>query len=266
MSEILIVHELEAKLLNKTVEALSHISLKQNIVTINLEDFLNSSENYFNTNTEILFLHFDLNNEISSHQLASKHARRLKLKEINPYNELSEIFDNKFLFYNFMLANGFKQAKSIKIDRTSNITQSINIIQNFAQKHNITKLLCKTVHGTESRDQLKLDINKSQELKQYLNNVHKYDDLLVQELIPITNEKKILCYESNLYCEQKLRTEEIKLINNFNSAVNFYTQKNNISTIKIYSLDLINAKQDKLILLEANIRPAGIYKQISCID
>ena len=225
MSEILIVHELEAKLLNKTVEALSHISLKQNIVTINLEDFLNSSENYFNTNTEILFLHFDLNNEISSHQLASKHARRLKLKEINPYNELSEIFDNKFLFYNFMLANGFKQAKSIKIDRTSNITQSINIIQNFAQKHNITKLLCKTVHGTESRDQLKLDINKSQELKQYLNNVHKYDDLLVQELIPITNEKKILCYESNLYCEQKLRTEEIKLINNFNSAVNFYTQK-----------------------------------------
>ena len=123
-----------------------------------------------------------------------------------------------------------------------------------------------TVHGTESRDQLKLDINKSQELKQYLNNVHKYDDLLVQELIPITNEKKILCYESNLYCEQKLRTEEIKLINNFNSAVNFYTQKNNISTIKIYSLDLINAKQDKLILLEANIRPAGIYKQISCID
>ena len=262
LSGIVIIHDLERSLLSNSISALKKISLVENISTIHKNKFLEISDNSsFDEDTSILVLHLDLRHEIKNHELISRHAQLLGLGQINQYNPITEIFDNKYKFYQFMIASGLEQLKTKKIISQ---TEALKIIHDFTSNSSSKNFILKTTHGTESRDQFHLSEKKinnnfqhiETELNSYLTRVLNYDSIVIQEFLDNAETKKILIYMEQIITKN-INEEEENLIKEFISEL----QEIQHELPKIFSLDLLYS-ESKTIILEANSRPAAIYKYL----
>ncbi|NQY79964.1 MAG: hypothetical protein HRT47_06600 [Candidatus Caenarcaniphilales bacterium] len=261
LKQIIIIHDLDACLLGRSIEALGEIASTDRVSTLHLDEFLGLTERAsISLATKILVLHLDLRDEIKNHELISRHAELLGLELINPYNRVTEIFDNKYKFYQFMIANGLEQLKTKEIISTA---EALKIIQKFTSTSASKNFILKATHGTESRDQFYLSenwLNNLQhietELTGYLKQVLDYDSIVLQEFLDNAETRKILIYQEQIV-NKSINGQEKKLIQEFISEL----KENHDELPKIFSLDLL-CSESKTIILEANSRPAAIYKYL----
>lgn len=261
LRQIIIIHDLDACLLGKSIEALRQITCTDRVSTLHLDKFLKTSDSLsINSATKILVLHLDLRDEIKNHELISRHASLLGLDLINPYNQVTEIFDNKYKFYQFMIASGLEQLKTKEI---ANSAEALKIIQEFTSNSILGNFILKATHGTESRDQFYLSANQlnnfqhiEKELNSYLKRVLSYDSIILQEFLENAETRKILIYQEQIL-SKNIKEKDKKLIQEFISEL----KEIYIELPEIFSLDFL-CSESKTIILEANSRPAAIYKYL----
>lgn len=294
-SSVFIVCDLDPEHLGLTVDFLNSYSLKKSLHKIfsvlRLEDFLNwgrdcidLSEVDKNAEVEILSLHLSLDNEIKNHKLISDHALKLGLKQLNPYNSFAELFDNKFLFYNFMLAEGFKQAKTYFITKEESLSELSATLQTFVSDLKLDyptilispmRFILKPCSGTESIDQYSFDLEdiilKTPEFLEKIALIHQYDSVLIQEKLEFQQEYKIVFLYDNVFSAKTLSEKILALCSQLLSAFKDYARFKSEETAHklasssnilpdIFSIDLLELANGDLVILEANARPAGIFK------
>lgn len=277
---VFIVCDLDPGYLSSTLEFLNSFSslksLSKTFSTVSIEEFLSWGLD-FNLSAEILCLHLSLDNEIKNHKLISDHAFKLELKQLNPYNSLAELFDNKFLFYNFMLAEGFKQAKTCYLEKSCSKTEIYDILDNFTASK-IDSFLIKPCSGTESIDQYSFKLKEfSIELDSILEKItmiQRYDSLLIQEKLEFKEEYKIIFLYGSVFSAKALSEEILAFCSQLIAAFKDYvcfksegTARKYASSSKlvpdVFSIDLLELASGDLVILEANARPAGIFK---CVE
>ena len=227
--------------------------------------------------SEILSLHLSLDNEIKNHKLISDHASKLGLKQLNPYDSFAELFDNKFLFYNFMLAQGFKQAKTCYLEKNYSETEIYGALDGFAAS-GMGSFLVKPCSGTESIDQYSFKLKefslKLDSILEKITMIQKYDSLLIQEKLEFKEEYKIVFLYDNVFSAKALSEKILALCSQLVAAFKDYAcfkfggtacKRANSSEIlpDIFSIDLLELASGDLVILEANARPAGIFK---CVE
>jgi len=256
MKNLLIVCNLDPQQLQQSIEFLQcfyqrHISENDlSINTLEEKDFLELKPSTDFKDYELLILHLRLDSEINSHRNISNHATRLNIKQLNPYNSLSELFDNKFKFYNFMLANGFKQAETQLIKKTA-AAEFINRHANF---------ILKPCSGTESIDQQEYEHSSMEQFYKHLQHIQSYDLAIIQEKINFINEYKIIFFKNYVMAAKELNQRILDYCKNFFQLIQNHTNLTQEFPVEIFSLDLLETEENDLISLEANARPAGIYK------
>jgi hypothetical protein len=226
---------------------------------------------------EILSLHLSLDNEIKNHKLISDHAFKLGLKQLNPYNSLAELFDNKFLFYNFMLAEGFKQAKTCYLEKNCSETDIYGILDDFSAS-GLDSFLIKPSSGTESIDQYSFKLKefsvKLDSILEKITMIQRYDSLLIQEKLEFKEEYKIVFLYDNVFSAKALSEKILdfclQLLSAFKDYACFKSEgaaRKHASSSEImpdiFSIDLLELASGDLVILEANARPAGIFK---CVE
>jgi hypothetical protein len=271
---VFIVCDLNPEYLSSTLDFLNSLkSLSKTFSVVLLDEFLSWGRDCANS-SEILSLHLSLDNEIKNHKLISDHASKLGLKQLNPYNSFAELFDNKFLFYNFMLAQGFKQAKTYYLEKNHSETEIYDVLDGLAA-NGMDSFLIKPSSGTESIDQysfklkefsLKLDF-----ILEKITMIQKYDSLLIQEKLEFKEEYKIIFLYDNVFSAKALSEKILALCSQLLSAFKDYVcfksdgiaRKHASSSDimpDIFSIDLLELASGDLVILEANARPAGIFK------
>jgi hypothetical protein len=296
LKSVFIVCDLDPKDLDSTLKFLNSSnsikSLSKIFSVILLDEFLswgrdsNLSEIDKNTenqimhrslSTEILSLHLSLDNEIKNHKLISDHAFKLGLKQLNPYNSFAELFDNKFLFYNFMLAEGFKQAKTCSLEKNCSETDIYDILDNLIVS-GVDSFLVKPCSGTESIDQYSFKLKefsvKLDSILEKITMIQKYDSVLIQEKLEFKEEYKIIFLYDNVFSAKALSEKILdfclQLLSAFKDYACFksegtackHTSSSEIMP-DIFSIDLLELAGGDLVILEANARPAGIFK---CVE
>jgi hypothetical protein len=237
--------------------------------------------------SEILSLHLSLDNEIKNHKLISDHAFKLGLKQLNPYNSFAELFDNKFLFYNFMLAEGFKQAKTYFLKKDESLSELSATLQALGSDlksdyHTILspsiRFILKPCFGTESIDQYSFNLEdiilKTPGFLEKIALIHQYDSVLIQEKLNFKEEYKIIFLYDNVFSAKALSEKILALCSQLVAAFKDYASfKSEETALKhassseimpdIFSIDLLELASGDLVILEANVRPAGIFK---CVE
>ncbi len=284
---VFIVCDLNPEDLSSTLDFLNSYRFKKflhkSFSVLRLEDFLNWGRDCTNlpeigknAEVEILSLHLSLDNEIKNHKLISDHAFKLGLKQLNPYNSFAELFDNKFLFYNFMLAEGFKQAKTCYLEKNCSETDIYGILDDFSAS-GLDSFLIKPCSGTESIDQYSFKLKefplKLDSLLEQITMIQKYDSLLIQEKLEFKEEYKIVFLYGSIFSAKALSEKILALCSQLIAAFKDYVCfKSERTTRKyasssdivpdIFSIDLLELASGDLVILEANARPAGIFKYV----
>ena len=98
-----------------------------------------------------------------------------------------------------------------------------------------------------------------------MDKIHKYDDAIIQEYINIENEYKFLYLFGKVFVDKELpasdETNKIQLeILEFVEIVSEYSKKHKIDMPEIFSIDLIQTQDKKIIINEANIRPNALFR------
>jgi hypothetical protein len=266
---VFIVCDLDPEYLSSTLEFLnsfsSEKSLSKTFSAVSLEEFLSWGLG-FNSSAEVLCLHLSLDNEIKNHKLISDHAFKLGLKQLNPYNSLAELFDNKFLFYNFMLAQGFKQAKTCHLQQSCSPAEVHSALDTFNAR-GVDSFLIKPCSGTESIDQYSFKLKefslKLDSIIEKITMIQKYDSLLIQEKLEFKEEYKIIFLYDNVFSAKALSEKILALCSQLLSAFKDYAYFKSEFIPDIFSIDLLELANGDLVILEANARPAGIFK---CVE
>jgi len=277
---VFIVCDLDPEYLSSTLEFLNSLSseksLSKTFTTVLIDEFLSWGLG-FNPSAEVLCLHLSLDNEIKNHKLISDHASRLGLKQLNPYNSFAELFDNKFLFYNFMLAQGFKQAKTCYLEKNCSETDIYDILDGITAS-GVDYVLIKPCSGTESIDHYSFKLKefsvKLDSILEKITMIQKYDSLLIQEKLEFKEEYKIVFLYDNVFSAKALSKKILALCSQLVAAFKDYAcfkfggtacKRANSSEIlpDIFSIDLLELASGDLVILEANARPAGIFK---CVE
>jgi hypothetical protein len=255
----------------------SRKSLSKTFSTVLLEEFLSWRIDFTNPAVEILCLHLSLDNEIKNHKLISDHSFKLGLRQLNPYNSLAEIFDNKFLFYNFMLAEGFKQAKTCYLGKNCSEAEIYSILESL-NTSSIDSFLIKPCSGTESIDQYSFKLKefplKLDSLLEKITMIQKYDSVLIQEKLEFKEEYKIVFLYDNVFSAKALSEKILAFCLQLLAAFKDYASFKSEGTAckhassseimpDIFSIDLLELAGGDLVILEANARPAGIFK---CVE
>jgi hypothetical protein len=277
---VFIVCDLDPENLSLTVHFLnsfsSEKSLSKTFTTVLIDEFLSWGLG-FNPSAEVLCLHLSLDNEIKNHKLISDHASRLGLKQLNPCNSFAEFFDNKFLFYNFMLAQGFQQAKTCHLQQSCSPAEVYSALDTF-NASGVDSFLIKPCSGTESIDQYSFKLKeffvKSDSILEKITMIQKYDSVLIQEKLEFKEEYKIVFLYDNVFSAKALSEKILALCSQLVAAFKDYAcfkfggtacKRANSSEIlpDIFSIDLLELASGDLVILEANARPAGIFK---CVE
>jgi len=259
--DVLLVYDLDLSSLEQTLRFLKSFFINKSFNPLKAETFLDKgfTEKY----SAVLTLHLALDQEINTHRKISAQAELLGLKQLNPYFSLSEIFDNKMRFYEFMLAHGFKQAKTICIEEMMKI--EILYQELLSKELDLNKeYLLKPCHGTESigikslyfnEESLKLGINL-ESLTQILDT----DLLLIQEKQNFIHEYKIVYFDNYLMSAKSLSSSIIGYCKLFINSLRDFSSYLSEPMNRLFSIDLLELSENDFIILEANARPAGIYK------
>lgn len=287
---VFIVCDLDPENLSLTVHFLNSFSSEKSLhkifSVVSLEEFL-TWRLASNASVEVLSLHLSLDNEIKNHKLISDHASKLGLKQLNPYNSFAELFDNKFLFYNFMLAEGFKQAKTYFLKKDESLSELSATLQALGSDlksdyHTILspsiRFILKPCFGTESIDQYSFNLEdiilKTPGFLEKIALIHQYDSVLIQEKLNFKEEYKIIFLYDNVFSAKALSEKILALCSQLVAAFKDYASfKSEETALKhassseimpdIFSIDLLELASGDLVILEANVRPAGIFK---CVE
>lgn len=252
-STLYIIHELDASQLSSSIAKLRELTQFREIQTIHisaLDEFLPSVED--KDSAVILTIHLALDQEINTHRRISNQVFNSDIFQMNPYNKIAKIFDDKYLFYALMTANAIKQP----------YTELISKGQKFnSQKLNCySKLIIKPRHGTEKIGFKRIDSLNSEETLEHINKIHDYDDCIVQEAIEFNSEFKVLYLQGKFYAKREIDKSLKAEIYEFVDLIDDYAKRNQIIMPEIFSLDILETMDRGYLILEANIRPAAIYK------
>lgn len=267
---ITIVYELNRSALDRTINFLEE-KLATKITTIHLGE-LNSIAD-MDPEREILSLHLDLVSEIASHKMISSFANRYKLKQLNPYSKATELVDNKFAFFNLMLANNIRQAETVLLNRDTKakLSELLTLIQGCCE---CEKIIVKPCHGTE-----KIDVaifNKSaffneehlqHQISKHINQILSYDDCIVQQYFESSSEIRVLYLKGCLHSSQKIDQELKELVEEAVEVINYGLDSAN--QLEAIAFDILetsccaSAKNERYLILEANSRPAAMFKSVN---
>ena len=236
MSKLQIIHELDSKELQKTLRF-----FKDNYYDEISLCHIDQISKELSVDSEILILHLSLDEEINTHKIISESLNRIGIKQLNPFKE---IMDDKYLFYNHMLANEIPQAQSLLVSEGEKADQMIEVVS-----LNTDKVVVKPRHGTENID-VKVCRNIKEALAQ-IEIIHQYDDALIQELVS-GEEKRLLYFKGDIH--PKSTSDETHAVFDAMEVLNHEGNKT-----EIVSFDFINSN-GILVPIEANARPAGIFK------
>jgi hypothetical protein len=260
---VFIVCDLDPSYLSSTLEFLNSLkSLSKTFSVVSIEDFLSWGLD-FNLSAEVLCLHLSLDNEIKNHKLISDHAFKLGLKQLNPYNSLAELCDNKFLFYNFMLAQGFKQARTCYLEKNCSKTEIYSILDNLTAS-SMDSFLIKPCSGTESIDQYAFKLKgfslKLDSIIEKITMIQRYDSLIIQEKLEFKEEYKIVFLYDSIFSAKALSEKILAFCLQLLAAFKDYARLKSEFMSDVFSIDLLELASEDLVILEANARPAGIFK------
>ena len=120
-------------------------------------------------------------------------------------------------------------------------------------------IVVKPRHGTE-----KIDLETIESIRFDLDHpaikkIRKYDSCLVQEYIEPDLEFKVLYFSGEFHFPKAIKEDIKDLLDDFLEVIESFGAKNEIIVPQIFTLDIIKS-QGKYIILEANIRPAAVYK------
>jgi hypothetical protein len=175
-----------------------------------------------------------------------------------------------------MLAQGFKQAKTYYLEQNYSETEIYNVLDGLAAK-GMDSFLIKPCSGTESIDQYSFKLKESSlkldSILEKITMIQKYDSLLIQEKLEFKEEYKIIFLYDNVFSAKALSEKILALCSQLLSAFKDYVcfKSDGIACKHvssgdimpdIFSIDLLELASGDLVILEANARPAGIFKYV----
>jgi glutathione synthase/RimK-type ligase-like ATP-grasp enzyme len=261
-----IVHDLDAKELEQTIYRLKELTEFKSIETIHsskLDEILSKLEQ--KNSAVFLTMHLSLDSEIANHQKISGKLLTQGVFQLNPYNKIAKIFDDKYLFYALLTANAIKQPYTELIAQNHAITEkSLNDMQHRLSKE-AKHFIIKPRNGTEKIDFMEFDSLNAAEVRQQITKIHKYDDCIIQERININKEFKVLFLQGKLHISktQSEKASDPALLTELYEVIDLiddYAKQNQIIMPEIFSLDVLETMDKGYIILEANIRPAALYR------
>jgi|GEM_PF-2618327 len=259
-----IIHELEAEKLSVTVAWFANVILSE---AKDLYACAEGSLRRFAANDDVvrlvhlsqldsipagattLILHLALDNEIPTHKLIS--ARLSSCNQLNPYDLLAEIADDKYSFYNHMLAAEIPQPETAKLDAGD---YDDAYISGFILKfmNSFAGVVLKPNHGTEKLDFFMLtDMELLDLALQHARKILSYDDLIIQRYIETDNEYRVLYLLGSYYSVQQI---DMSYLPQIQAIVKALPQEP-----KILAFDILD-DNGVLIPLEMNIRPAAMHR------
>jgi glutathione synthase/RimK-type ligase-like ATP-grasp enzyme len=255
-----LVYDLDLKNLKQTLNQIKSYKIFKDIKAINYRTEKEKLNTLDPSRSCIFSLHLSLDQEINTHHLISQTAFELDLFQINPYNKIAKIFDDKYLFYVLMKANDVKQPLTISVLQKSDL--SISLKEEYPKFKNFKKIMVKPRHGTEKIDSLSFPTEENfTNASELIKKIIRYDDCLIQEFIEFKKEFKVLCFMGNFYTIDKQSNPYLKkYILEIVDILNDFALSNKIIMPKVFSLDFFEKENQELVLIEANIRPAGIFR------
>lgn len=249
-----LVHGLDGQLLESSLKAIKEKTDFKEVLTChcdNLDKLLELDPKSF----YIYTVHLPLDEEINLHKMISKWAFDHDIYQVNPYNKIAKIFDDKFLFYALMTANEIRQPFTLTIHTNHKVISD-------EEKSKLSKfdlVAVKPRHGTEKIDFAVIPVNELSVGHEHISKILKYDDCLLQEYIKDAKETKALYLFGDLYIQENWGEAQKKFITEIVNVIDEFAWTNQIIMPEIFSIDLM-LRGDEIIVLEVNIRPAAIYK------
>jgi hypothetical protein len=159
-----------------------------------------------------------------------------------------------------MKANDLKQPLTVSILQKTDI--SISLKEEYLKFINIEKIMVKPRHGTEKIDSQNFETQENfSNAQELVKKIIRYDDCLIQEFVDFKKEFKVLCFMNNFYTIDKQSNPYlIKYIQEILEILSDFALNNKIVMPKVFSLDFFEKHNQELVLIEANIRPAGIHR------
>ncbi len=250
MAKLYIIHELAAGDLAETAKYLSKLyGLETELMSLD-------SSWSFEPSSQVLILHLALDREIETHKSISERLSAFDIQQLNPYDKLAEIADDKYLFYEYMLAAELPQAATSVVSRGSlNEDELKSIIYDFASEH--SGIVLKPVHGTEKIDFMQLlEMDILDIASEHAQKVLSYDDLLLQKYISAEAEYRVLYLDGKFYAKSEFPVEYKNQLEAIIAALALKP--------RIIALDLL-LKDGLLLALEANIRPAAMARCVYAV-
>ncbi len=247
MSKLYVIHELPSDQLQATVDFLAK-ELATNVSLLRL-DQISSLPSEATT----LILHLALDHEIEMHKFISAQLDNIGADQLNAYNLLAEIADDKHKFYEYMRAAEIPQVATVKLSRGSYDDNEINnLIFEFASNHSDTGIVMKPVHGTEQIDFFMMSEPDLLDIaSQHAQKVLSYDDLLLQQYISSVAEYRVLYLMGKFYSKSEISSAYKAQLQTMIEALPLAP--------KVLAFDILD-QSGLLIPLEINIRPAGMFK------
>lgn len=252
-STLYLVHSLDAKQLKESIKTFKKLSEFKHVRTCHidkLDDLLKEGKD----SLMIYTTHLVLDKEIELHKQISNWAFEHNIFQLNPYNKIAKIFDDKYLFYVLMVANEIKQAFTVSLMKRD----AVLLGEEREKLDSYDKLVVKPRHGTEKIDFAVIESRKFELDNQAIKKIRKYDDCLVQECLEIDLEFKVLYFYGKFYYPKKIKEDVKDLLNDFLDVIESFGAKNEIIVPQIFTVDIVKSG-DKYTILEANIRPAAVY-------
>ncbi len=237
-----IIHELDPSYLQSSSKWLQDCLCLDEIELISLDQLTE-----FAKPSAALVLHLALDKEIYTHRKISQYLSERGVLELNPYQAFAELCDDKYLFYEHMLAAELPQAKTQLF--TQQQLGSLETTLGSAMK----PFVLKPRRGTE-----KLDFWSGSDMEAALKQAQQiwaYDDLLLQDYIEHRAEYRVLYLAGKLYTtsfEASRALDSNKQVQEIIEAL-----ESLLAGVWIFAIDILDTGTS-LIVLEANIRPARI--------
>ncbi|MCE2929482.1 MAG: hypothetical protein LW817_07630 [Candidatus Caenarcaniphilales bacterium] len=250
-----LVHELaEEKLASSADELKTKLGLKavKTCLLKNLDELLQIDKSQL----MIYSTHLSLDKEIVTHQEISSWALKNNIFQLNPYNKIAKIFDDKYLFYVLMVANDILQPYTISLFKKGAYIDGYEL----DKLYQFPELIIKPRHGTENIDTKKIKLSEFDIEHELISKIRRYDDCLVQEAIDIAKEHKLIYLNGKCFSMLEPSQGLKDIVMEFVDLIDQYASKNEIIMPGIFTMDILEATNNKFYFLEANIRPAAIYR------
>jgi hypothetical protein len=249
-----LVHSLDASQLKESIKAFKSMTDFKSVITCHIDD-LGKLLDKDKDSLMIYTTHLALDKEISLHKQISNWAFEHNIFQLNPYNKIAKIFDDKYLFYVLMIANEIPQPYTVSLLKKGAVILGAERVK----LDSFDSLAIKPRRGTEKIDFASIKSLKFELEHPAITKIRKYDDCLVQEFIEAELEFKVLYLHGKFHFPKNISETSLNpLLEEFVDLIESYGTQNEIIVPQIFTLDILK-RAHEYIILEANIRPAAVY-------